>query len=481
MAGAPKEYGVHMRQSGGFCKRSVREPATQFVTDRYQARCYDVRMDMTAAIAATRFGLGARPDEPTPPDPRRWLRDQLSRPDPTPVSGKPSSADGLRLAYRVQEAAKLAKQDGTPKNAEPNPLSAQLRADVHDLLANALVMPAPFRERLVWFWANHFTIAARARPVTACAGAYIREAIRPHVTGRFSDMLLAVMRHPAMLAYLDQARSAGPDSRIGERRHLGLNENLARECLELHTVTPACGYTQADVTEFARVLTGWSFEWKQEPVGFRFRAGIHEPGEQTVLGRTWPAGEEGGVALLTWLADHPCTHRHLAEKLVRHFVADDPPPAQVRVIEGILRDTGGNLGAAANALIDLPGAWAPLTKLRAPQDYVVACLRGAGLQPDAVPNIGGMVAGLGQGVFQAPFPIGWPDRAADWAGPEAMLQRVDFAYGLAGRLPLIEPIEQAKIIMGPLLAEDTLSAMKRAGSRRDAMTLLIASPEFQRR
>jgi uncharacterized protein (DUF1800 family) len=433
-------------------------------------------MDINSAIAATRFGLGLRPDEPVPDHPKPWLRDQLAAPDPTPLIGKPSSADGLRLAYQAQMDAKTTKAEGSP-----NPVSAQLRAEVRDLLANALVTQAPFRERLVWFWANHFTIAARSRPVSACAGAYIREAIRPHVIGNFRDMLLAVMRHPAMLAYLDQARSAGPDSRVGERKHLGLNENLARECLELHTVTPASGYTQADVTAFARVLTGWSFEWREEPVGFRFRRGSHEPGEQMVLGLRWPAGEEGGVALLSWLADHPSTHRHLAEKLVRHFVADDPPAADVRRIEGVLRDSGGDLGAASAALIDLPGAWSPLAKVRTPQEYVIACLRGLGMQPDAVPNIAGMVGGLGQAVFQAPFPIGWPDRAADWAGPEAMLQRVDFAYGLAGRVPLIEPVEHANIIMGPLLSAETLAAVRGAGSRRDAMTLLIASPDFQRR
>jgi uncharacterized protein (DUF1800 family) len=440
-----------------------------------------VGMDMNAAIALTRFGLGRRPDAPVPADPKRWLRDQLTAPDPTPTAGKPTSADGLRLAYQVQMQDKAAKAAGTPKEGgPPNPLQAQLHTEIHDFLGSALVTEAPFRERLVWFWANHFTIATRARPVTACAGAYIREAIRPHVTGRFSDMLLAVMRHPAMLAYLDQARSAGPDSLVGERRHLGLNENLARECLELHTVSPASGYTQADVTAFARVLTGWSFEWR-EPVGFRFRPGIHEPGEQTVMGRTWPAGEAGGIALLAWLADHPSTHRHLAEKLVRHFVADDPPPAQVQTIEAVLRDTRGDLCAASAALIDLPGAWTPLTKLRSPQEYVIACLRGLNLQPDAVPNLAGMVAGLGQPVFGAPFPIGWPDRAADWANPEALLQRVDYAYGLSGRATGIDPVAHAGQLMGPLLNADTMSAMKGAGSRRDAMTLLIASPEFQRR
>ncbi len=146
-----------------------------------------------------------------------------------------------------------------------------------------------------------------------------------------------------------------------------------------------------------------------------------------------------------------------------------------------MRDSGGDLGAASAALVDLPGAWAPLTKVRTPQEYVVACLRGLGMQPEDVPNIGGMVGGLGQPMFQAPFPIGWPDRAADWAGPEAMLQRVDFAYGLAGRVPLIEPVAHGSTILGPLLDAGTLAAMKGAGSRRDALTLLMASPEFQRR
>ena len=441
-----------------------------------------VPMDMDAAIAQTRFGLGKRPDTAAPADPRRWLRDQLNAPDPTPTAGKPTTADGLRLGFQEQQAAQAANAAGTPKDARPtNLIGVQLHIEVQDLLQNALVTEVPFRERLVWFWANHFTIAARDRPINATAGAYIREAIRPHVTGRFEDMLLAVMRHPAMLAYLDQAHSAGPNSLAGERRHLGLNENLARECLELHTVTPASGYTQADVTAFAKVLTGWSFEWRQEPVGFIFRPRIHEPGEQTVMGRSWPDGEAGGIALLTWLANHPNTYRHLAEKLARHFIADNPHTAQVRAVEAILIDTHGDLGAAAAALIDMPPAWAPLTKIRSPQEYVVACLRGLGMKGDTTPNLGGMVGSLGQGMFQAPFPIGWPDRAADWAGPEAMLQRVDFAYGLAGRVPLIDPVPHAHDILGPLLGAETLAAIKGAGSRRDAMTLLIASPEFQRR
>ena len=349
------------------------------------------------------------------------------------------------------------------------------------MLDRALTTDAPYRERLVWFWANHFTIADKGLIVAACSGAYVREAIRPHVTGRFSDMLLAVMRHPAMLNYLSQAQSVGPDSIAGQRRHLGLNENLARECLELHTVTPASGYTQADVTNFAKVLTGWSIEVKDPPYGFRFRPNLHEPGEIEVMGRIWPAGEQGGVAILQWLGTHPATYHHLADKLCRHFVADEPDRAEVARLEAVLRDTQGDLGAASAALIELPGAWQPEAKLRAPDEYVIACLRALGTTPDSVPGIGGIVGSLGEPVFQAPFPIGWPDRAADWSGPEAMLQRVDFSYAMAGRHADLDPEQLAHATLGPLLTRTTLAQIKAAGSRRDGLTLLLSSPEFQRR
>ena len=176
---------------------------------------------------------------------------------------------------------------------------------------------APYRERLVWFWANHFTVSLRRGEVSAVLMPFIREAIRPHVNGRFADMLFAVMRHPAMLMYLDNAASIGPNSPAGLRSHRGLNENLARECLELHTLSPAAGYTQNDVTEFAKVLTGWSFDINYNPPQFVFRLNAHEPGPKTIMGQTFNHGAEGGIAALTWIADHPATHRHLATKLVR--------------------------------------------------------------------------------------------------------------------------------------------------------------------
>ena len=364
-------------------------------------------MDTNATQALIRFGLGRRGSEPLPPDPAAWLRAQLTAPDPGPPGA--SVADGF--------AAVLADRED---KGQPGPKRVQqlFKGEIDNLVSYALTTPTPFRERLVWFWANHFTVSLRGGRTAALGGDYIRTAIRPHATGRFADMLSAVMHHPAMLTYLDNAGSFGPNSPVGLKQNKGLNENLARESLELHTVSPASGYTQADVTSYARILTGWSIaNGEKEPAGFRFRPFIHEPGEQTLLGRSFPPGEEGGVAALAFLASHPATHRHLATKLVQHFVADDPPPADIRRIEGVLRDTDGDLGQAAAALLTLPSPWRPLAKLRSPQDYVLAALRAADLPEGNRPDGAAIMRGLGQPVFGAPFPIGWPDRAPDWAGP----------------------------------------------------------------
>ena len=436
----------------------------------------------------TRFGLGRAPGETLshggpdggPDDAQRWAAEQLAGPDTTPPGA--TVADAFAAVARDKEE----RRDGDARD-KPDRARAIFMAERAALLEAALATPAPFRERLVWFWANHFTVSIRRGEVAPLVGDYVRSAIRPHVAGRFGDMLLAVMRHPAMLLYLDNAYSAGPNSIAASRAkgRRGINENLARESLELHTVGPGAGYTQADVTAYAGVLAGWSVEQTREPAGFRFNPALAEPGGKSVMNRTVAEGEEGGIAFLQWLAGHPLTHRHLATKLVRHFVADDPPPAAVRRIEGVLRDTGGDLRAASLALLTLDEAATPLAKLRTPQDYVVAVLRAAVLPPtvpaDKRPDVPGILAGLGQPPFNAAFPIGWPDTAAEWSGPEALLRRVDWAYGYAGRPELPEPALVADTALGPLLRRATLDDMRRAGSRREAMTLLLGSPEFQRR
>lgn len=436
-------------------------------------------MDTRTAVALVRFGLGRRGGQDTPTDPVAWLARQLDGPDPALALGGPSGGDGL-VAFREDRKDRQTRKD-QPDVPPPTRVRDMVKPDFARLADYVLTTDAQFRERLVWFWANHFTVSLRRIEIAGVLMPFIREAIRPHVTGRFADMLFAVMRHPAMLMYLDNASSIGPNSPAGLKTHRGLNENLARECLELHTLSPAAGYTQADVTEFAKILTGWSFEINYNPPQFLFRLNAHEPGPKHVMGQTFPHGAEGGIAALTWIADHPATHRHLATKLVRHFVADDPPPAAVARIEAVLRKTNGDLKAASLELTRLPEAWQPLTKLRTPTEFIFATMRALDLPPDQRPSLDGMFAALGQPMFSAPEPNGWPDRAADWAGPEAMLRRVDWAYGVAGHAGELDPAQVAATALGPLLRPATTQQMQHAGSRRDALTLLLTSPEFQRR
>jgi uncharacterized protein (DUF1800 family) len=428
-------------------------------------------MDLRTAHALVRFGLGRRPSEPLPADPAAWLLSQLQATGGPAFDVPPTAAAGL-AAIRDDRMNK--PPPGESKSR------ALYRAQAEAELAYAVTTPAPFRERLVWFWTNHFTVSLKRGGIAPLAAAFVEEAIRPNVTGRFEDLVLAVLRHPAMLIYLDNAGSFGPDSRVGQRLHRGLNENLARECMELHTISPLAGYSQADVTAFAKILTGWSVERRTEPLGFLYRPFAHEPGVQTVMGQTFPPDEEGGVAALRFLANYPSTHRFLATKLTCHFVADNPPADAVRRVEAVLRDTRGDLHAASAELVRLDAAWQPGTKLRTPTDLVVASARALEVPPERLPMVG-IVAGLGQPLWAAPAPNGWPDRASDWAAPEAMLRRIDWASGFAGRIGDRDVVTLAGDTLGPLLRAETAEAVRRAGSRKDAATLLLTSPEFQRR
>jgi uncharacterized protein (DUF1800 family) len=430
-------------------------------------------MDVRAAHALIRFGLGRRGSEAAPPDPLAWLAGQLDGPDPALAT--PGATCAEALAAR-REDHKNPLPDGQKPRAR-----VLWEADFAATVRGLLEAEQPFRERLVWFWANHFTISLRRGELHPLAIPYLREAIRPHVTGRFADMLSAVMHHPAMLSYLDNTDSFGPDSFTGLKLHRGLNENLARECLELHTVTPAAGYTQQDVTEFARVLTGWSMEPAGPTPGFFFFPGRHEPGPKVVLGQTYPQGQEGGEAALAWLGHHPASFRHIATRLVCHFVADTPVPRDVARIDTVMRQTGGDLKAAYLGLLRLPSAWQPLTKLRAPADYIVAVVRALDLAEGNRPDVLGLMSGLGQPFMAPPLPNGWPDTATVWAEGELLLRRADWSMSVSGRVPAADPVEIAQSALGPLLSAETLSAIRHAPSRREGLALLLASPEFQRR
>lgn len=436
-------------------------------------------MRIRSHIAPIRFGFGLRFGEAPPADPAAWLARQIDAPGPVPEGISTEAALRIRAEStrlrRAREAAGAAEPMAAP--APRLPISELITAEARAWAAHRLVSPEPFRDRLVDFWANHFTVSRRVGAAAGLSGPLEREAIRPHLTGRFADMLVAVTRHPGMLGYLDNHLSVGPSSRAGLRTRRGLNENLAREVLELHTLSPAGGYTQEDVQALARILTGWSAVFEAEPFGFVWRPDAHEPGPKTLLGRVFEEGPDSQEAALRFLGTHPATFRHLAEKLARHFVADDPPEAAVARLDAVLNETGGDLGAASRALIALPEAWSPpLTKFRAPVDHIIAAARAAGVtRGDAVTNA--MLA-LGQPIWNAPQPDGWPDRAEAWAAPEALMRRVDWAHAFAGRLGRGDPVAIAEAALGPLARAETVDAMRRAGSVRDALTLLFASPEF---
>ena len=452
--------------------------------------------------AFIRFGLGSRPGDSPLSDPPGALMAQLDGPDPALASGAfaglPTGLDAMdalradRLARR-QLLLAGEKPDGKFK---PKTRALYMR-DAGAQLNWAVTTDAAFRERLVWFWANHFSVSINQGETAGLVGPLVREAIRPHVTGNFTAMVLAVERHPAMLRYLANDVSIGPESPAGRRTGRGLNENLGRECMELHTVGLAAGYSQADVTSMAKILTGWSVAGSQQGgdvTGFRYRPMTHEPGPQTVMGHSFDGGEAAGIAALTFLSRHPTTYRMLARQLATHFVADQPPEAAVNRLANALANSGGELMPAYAALVRSPEAWEPLGKLKTPQEYMVSVLRAApipdrpgnlrGNPPGNPPlNLPGVLNRLGQPLWGAPLPDGWPDQAAAWAGSDAVMSRIDWAYTYAGRLDgsAARPEEVASAALGPLLRPATLGAVQRAGSQREALALLFASPEFQRR
>lgn len=435
--------------------------------------------------ALTRFGLGARPSDTVPSDPVGWLQAQLAAPDPTPVAGMPTAAQGLALKYAFDKS----QPGSSTRNQYGAAINTLFTNEAQAFLTNAVITPAPFRERLVWFWANHFAIMASPLVVASVAGAYVRDAIRPHVTGTFSDMLLAVMSHPAMLWSLNNPESIGPQSQYAQNlvKHggpqLDINENLGRETLELYTVGIGAGYSQADVDAMAYLFTGWTVNMNTAPQGFVYNPQIAQPGSQTVMGATFQGGTQAGLTqALQALATSPYTYQHLATKLVTHFISDTPAASDVQAVYNALASTGGNLAAAASALIGLPNAWTPLTKLRTPIDLVIAALRAVGATASTVPgNINAMLNGLGQPLWCPPFPIGWSDIGTDWVSPESLLLRMDWAMSFSASQASVVPANVAASSLGPLLSPATTAAMSRVAAPANQLTLMLCSPEFQRR
>ncbi len=517
-----------------------------------------------AAIALNRFGLGTRRDESPPGDPRRWLLTQIEgyQPSPAPVAAAPTSfvvsADIAAYRVELQKIRQDARAAGTPMPArrpamaapagttaagttgmmaadtaaEPMPAMtdaarpAEPASPMRDAqqeerriarragqdnyaslvaarTAAAVATTTPFAERLVHFWSNHFAVSADKLEMIGLAGTLEMEAIRPHVMGRFADMLFAVERHPAMLLYLDQAVSVGPDSPLGLRaagraqRKIGLNENLAREIMELHTLGVRTGYTQADVTEFARAMTGWTVGGigggpgarfagaaGQRPGTFVFASPIHQPGARTVMGKTYAEGGEAQAqAVLADLSVHPATARHIATKLARHFAGDAPPPAMVARLEQAFLRSGGDLPTVYRALIASPEAWVPTpVKFKTPWEWTVSSYRALGTTDVKPQAMLGLMNQLGQPIWKPGQPIGYDDTAPSWAGPDAVMRRVEAAERFAARAgAAIDARALAPQLFPGMVSPATTQALARAESPGQALALLLVSPEMMRR
>jgi uncharacterized protein (DUF1800 family) len=462
-----------------------------------------------AALALHRFGFGPRAGSiaAIASDPRGALLAELEQPG----IGQVVNAELLSAAksatavfnFRQERQARLIAQKqaeeerkatGTAMEGMEKPDAAPIPAaeavpqqifqrEVKARLDAAIAPEIGFVERLVWFWSNHFCVSADV--TISMTGGYEREAIRPHVLGRFADMLLACEGHPAMLFYLDNSRSIGPKSVAGLVNTRGLNENLAREILELHTLGVRSVYTQDDVTSFAKVLTGWTIipaATNPEHGGeFVFNPRMHEPGPQTVVGKVYAQPDAAqGRAVLADLARHPATAAHVARKLARHFGADEPPPALVERLERRFLDTAGDLKELARALIEAPETWDERrAKLKRPSEWLISAWRAIGVVPDA-PRALQAMGYLGERMWRPNAPAGFPDVQAAWI--DGLAQRLDIANRIAELVQArIEPATFIETALGPLASAETRQTVARAESRQQGLTLALMAPEFQRR
>ncbi len=486
-----------------------------------------------ASVALNRFGYGVRLDEAPPSDPKSYLLRQLVEfdPRPGPLAGRPDTsgeagetlriirrftreqreADAMKAsqdAMKGEEAAKPTRRSREERiSAFPPEYQERVREaygryrkDAAMRMRVTIASPTPFAERLVHFWSNHFSVTA-GKPGTGFeVGNQEFNAIRPHTLGKFSDMLKAAALHPAMLLYLDQYQSIGPNSTFGERqrrraraggRQRGLNENLAREILELHTLGVDGGYSQGDVTEFARALTGWSLRnlartgrfAVDKPGGGAFVAVAHEPGTRRIMGKSYPdTGPDQAIAILDDLAAHPSTARFVATKFARHFTADDPPASLVARLERDFRETGGDLDSLARTLVNAPESWevAP-QKFRQPVEWLASALRFVGADELSDRRLTSALRQLGQELWRAPSPAGYDDVADSWAGPDALLRRVELAERIARRAPADAVLARAEAAFPGALSEPTRIWLSRAESGRQALGLFLVAPEMMRR
>ncbi len=452
---------------------------------------------LLAEVATNRFGLGARPGElkEASDDPRSWLISQLEQPQFTPGLPNLDTASKALMAHREakKQAKAQQKANATAANATKtqavnkstkfkNSVNKVFRSLIHDGIHQSIVSEQSFSWRLLEFFSNHFSVSTANRSMVAVAPLLEKEALAPNLFGQFEDMLIAATQHPAMLLYLNNEKSFGPDSRLGRR--MGFNENLAREILELHTLGVDGGYNQQDVHELALAITGWSItnpKTSQE-LDFVFRDPGHQPGARTILGKRYADGDVSQAEnILRDLARHPSTAKHVSFKLAQYIVSDSPPDTVVNAMTAKWLATDGNLREVITEMITHDAAWQfDQQKLKTPREFIVSVFRAYG--ENSLPNnlLINSLTELGQRPFNAGSPAGYSQVANGWDGADALMARIDWSAKISSRIKG-DPLKISQQALGSQLTSTTATAIKRAESREQALALLFMSPEFQRR
>ena len=470
-----------------------------------------------ATIATQRFALGARPDEikKINDNAQQWLLTQLDASPTVTFDRSLATANSIliahseftksRKAFRKQQADKtiptaMAEMDSanqmsemqampseskkTEESKEPkNPHNDFYKALTADALKQTIESENSFNWRCLAFFSNHFSVSAQGQLMTGLAPTLEREAIAPNLYGHFDQLLLAVCQHPAMLIYLNNENSIGPSTRFAKKNR-GLNENLAREILELHTLGVDGGYQQHDVTELAKGITGWSVfkPGKDKQQGFIYHKGKHEPGTRTLLGKSYPPqGLAQGKQMLKDIANHPSTARFVSTKIVQSFISDQAPEELVNHLTTQWIKTNGHLKSVFQALINHPLSWqAQQQKYKTPHEYVISTYRALAVKKLNIRQVQNALNTLGQRPFKADSPAGYSDQQQDWDGASALMARVNWASQIAAKKQFAKTNINILIenTFSNTLSTHSYQVITRAESRQQALTLLLLSPEF---
>lgn len=458
-------------------------------------------MRFSPELAEMRFGYGLSPEVGPPASPEALL-DGLRAADTLagrfPIETFETFGAELVRGAELRRAARANRQDKALQDKVRKANRATVKKSngwMAQTLLRSAWSPTAFRERLVAFWADHFTARGKRNPLTAAGSPYVESAIRPNITGRFSDLLIAAVTHPLMLHYLDQNTSVGPGSRAAKRnpRRSGLNENLAREVLELHTLGVGGPYSQGDVRQLAELFTGLSYD---RSGGLRYRLAWAEPGAETIMGRSYggtPARLEHIHDLLRDIATHPVTAEHIARKLVVHFVSDTPDGALVAHLAARFRDSDGDLMAVYAALLEHPAAWdATLRNVKPHVDFVISTCRALAIAPDQLAatdtrkirrTLMAPLRVMGQFWQRPPGPDGWPEEDVAWITPQAISARLQWAISVPQLLrpELPDPVLFSDAVLGSYASDPVRFAASAAESRPEAIGLVLCAPAFQRR